>query len=299
MSIPLEKVQALATQSPEAAGELREILLGMNFRGVVPPEKAAAWARALAMTVEQFALMLVPLAERYAISPVSRFNVGAVAVGASGALYFGANLEIVGQALSFTVHAEQAAVANAWMNGEIGLSALAVSSAPCGYCRQFLHELTTASTLSILLPRRPALPVAELLPGAFGPKDLGLEGGLMRPENHGLAVPQSLGATGAAALAAANASYSPYSSTFSGVALRTSDDVICSGRYAENAAHNPSMSPLGAALSQLVLLGKPLASIVEAVLVEAEGPASQKAATRATLACISPVPLAVHRAIAT
>ena len=62
----------------------------------------------------------------------------------SGNLYFGANYEFPGQALSFTVHAEQAATMHAISFGETGIDLLAVSAAPCGYCRQFLNELTTA-----------------------------------------------------------------------------------------------------------------------------------------------------------
>ena len=49
--------------------------------------------------------------------------VGAVALGLSGALYAGANLEFLGQSLSLSVHAEQAAVYNAWVHGEAGVSA--------------------------------------------------------------------------------------------------------------------------------------------------------------------------------
>jgi len=302
MLIPSEKVQALANKSPKAADELLAVLRQAHFRGVIGVAEATIWARTLALTVEQFALALVPLAERYAVAPVSGFQVGAVAVGSSGALYFGANLEIAGQPLGHTVHAEQAAIANAWTEGESGVRALAISSPPCGHCRQFLHELATAARLGILLPNRPSTTtttkLADLLPDAFGPRDLGIEGGLMRPENHGLKVAQLLDGTAVAALAAANASYSPYTSSFAGLALRTSDGTVCTGRYAENAAYNPSLSPLGAALSQLVFRGLAFSSIVEAVLVEAGGPAAHAGAIEAALAGLCAVPLTVYKAAA-
>ncbi|HEY0111684.1 MAG TPA: cytidine deaminase [Allosphingosinicella sp.] len=264
--------------------------------GVVSAAKAASLAADLGITLEALALQLVPFAQKYAVVPVSDFHVGAVSIGLSGALYYGGNLEVAGQALSFTVHAEQASLANAWINGEQGLSALAISAAPCGYCRQFLYELVDASTLSIVLPNQAPQLLTWYLPDAFGPHDLGVQGGLMQPQANGLAVSQPLDNVGQAALAAANASYSPYTGTFAGVALATADGVIATGRYAENAAYNPSMSPLEAALSQLVFHGRSFSDIIEAVLVEAQGRASQIGATQAVLSAVSAVSLQVFTA---
>ena len=101
---------------------------------------------------------------------------------------------------------------------------------------------------------------------------------------------------GVAALAAANASYSPHTSTFAGVALQTGSGLIVTGRYAENAAYNPSLSPLQAALSQLVLHDQPFSSIARIVLVEAPGPASQVDATTAVSGSVCSVPLTVYKA---
>ena len=261
--------------------------------GVVSAAAAAQLAQQQGLTLQQLALELVSFAQAYAVTPISNFNVGAVGVGVSGALYYGANLEVAGQALSFTVHAEQAAVANAWVNGEQGLAALAISAAPCGYCRQFLWELVDAATLEIVLPNTAGQLLADYLPDPFGPHDLGVQGGLMQSQYNGLSASQPLDATAEAALAAANAAYSPYTSSFAGVALTTSTGVTCTGRYAENAAYNPSMSPLEAALSQLVFAGQSFASITEAVLVQAPGSASQVGATSAVLGCVTATPLTV------
>ena len=237
-------------------------------------------------------LDMIAEAKRFAIPPISNFFVGAVARGLSGKLYLGANFEFTGQALSFCVHAEQAAVAQAMSGGETGIDTIAVSAAPCGYCRQFLWELSTAATLQVVIPDREPAPLASLLPHAFGPRDLGVDAALMSPQSNGLALdaPDELAA---AALAAANASYAPYSRGYAGVALRTRDGAIVTGGIAENAAYNPSMSPMEAAIVNLVIgAGKSYADIADAVLVEsASAPVSQLDATRAVLGSISDVAL--------
>ena len=100
---------------------------------------------------------------------------------------------------------------------------------------------------------------------------------------------------------AAASAYAPYSHSYAGVALRTSDGGIYSGSVAENAAYNPSMSPLEAAIVSLVISGrKSYADIADAVLVEVrDAVASQVDATRAVLASITSVPLRVWSAAAT
>src|SRR6185436_16130672 len=123
--------------------------------GVISAAAVAQFLNSSDMTIDELMLALIPAAQKFALPPISNFFVGAVALGSSGSLYFGANFEFVGQALSFTVHGEQAATAHAISGGETGMQKLAVSAAPCGYCRQFLYELTTASTLQILLPNTP------------------------------------------------------------------------------------------------------------------------------------------------
>ncbi|MBO5493516.1 MAG: hypothetical protein J5974_09330, partial [Pyramidobacter sp.] len=60
-------------------------------------------------------------AAELACVPVSGFRVGAAALGASGRVWLGANLEFAGLPLNFTVHAEQAAVLNARSHGETKL----------------------------------------------------------------------------------------------------------------------------------------------------------------------------------
>lgn len=269
--------------------------------GRVPADVVAQMV-AFGTPIEQLMLDLIPTAQTYAVPTISKFFVGVVALGESGALYFGANYEFPGQALSFTIHGEQAATTEALSFGETGITMLAVSAPPCGYCRQFLYELTTAANLQILLPDRPVFPLTTLLPQAFGPADLGVAAGLMSPQDHQLALREPANGDELidAALRAANRSYAPYSGSYSGVALQTSSGAIFTGSIAENAAFNPSMSPLECALVTLVINGGfTYADITDAVLVEVPNAvASQRNATQDVLSAISSVPLRVYDAVA-
>lgn len=112
---------------------------------------------------------------------------------------------------------------------------------------------------------------------------------LMSPQAHGMRLtPFSGERIAKAALAAANGSYAPYTSSYAGVALETRDGAVFTGSVAENAAFNPSMSPLEAAVvSRVISGGKSYADIVDAVLVEVAGAkACLVAATRAVLSAI-------------
>ena len=293
---PLAYDQAIANFPAGAHEKLHGFRDNSNFCGVVSEAAARYLAEQTGWDMNQVMLGLLGFARLYARPPISQFGVGAVAQSLSGNLYYGANMEFVGEALSFTVHAEQAATANAWTHGETGLRSLAISAAPCGHCRQFLYELTTASTLQVLLPDRPPTMLTNLLPEAFEPRDLGVEGGLMRMENHQLAL-QSDDPLVLAALSAANMSYAPYSKGYAGVALATIDGQVYSGPYAENAAFNPGISPMEAALAHLNLCGRTGQDITQAVLVEVQGsPCSQVNVTRNVLGAISQVELKVERA---
>jgi len=275
--------------------QLSEVESACQSAGGYVPAAVVERIVASGVPLEELMLGLIPRAKTFAIPAISNFFVGAVAHGVSGNLYFGANYEFPGQALSFTVHAEQAATMHAISFDETGIELLAVSAAPCGYCRQFLNELTTASKLQVILPDTPTTPLTALLPNAFGPTDLGITAALMSPQSHRMTLESTDSLTNAA-LQAANTSYAPYSRSYAGVALKTTDGSIYTGGVAENAAFNPTMSPLEAAIAVMTINGgKKYADIVDAVLVEAaESKASQIDATRNVLATISDVPLRVY-----
>jgi cytidine deaminase len=295
--------------------EIQADLRGLPASGaVIPSGLVRRWLDGLGEDVGTLMIRLLPVAASFARAPLSGFSVGAVALGvprspesAPGSLYLGANMEFPGQALSFCIHGEQSAVNNAWLHGESGVRMLAVTAAPCGYCRQFLCELgPSLPDLDILLKTGddPAdhshtrRPLTSYLPDAFGPGVLGMAGGFMAPAAHGLTVAGG-DAVLRAALAAANASYAPYTGNFCGVGLRDAGGAIHSGRYAENAAYNPSMSPLESALAamSMTLPAGAALTITEAVLVEAPAPISQRAATEAVLSSVAPsVPLRSYTA---
>jgi cytidine deaminase len=243
-------------------------------------------------TIDTVMRELLPWASSFAVVPVSGFAVGAVAFGASGALYAGANLEFAGAPLSASVHAEQAVVANAWLRGEREIQALAVTATPCGHCRQFLNELAGADRLAIFSAGRGPSTLAELLPASFGPRDLGVRAGLLEAADHPLAArvdPDDVLAR--AALAAAEAAYAPYTRAYAGVALTDAAGSVVTGRYAECAAYNPSLPALQSALSALALRRIAASSVVGAVMVEAGGATSQRAAAEALLEAVAGVRL--------
>jgi cytidine deaminase len=61
------------------------------------------------------------------------------------------------------------------------------------------------------------------------------------------------------------------------------------GSYIENAAFNPSLSPLQVALMRMAMAGEQFSSIVRVVLAEvANAPISQRSMTEAALAGIAP-----------
>jgi len=238
----------------------------------------------LNLPMEALMIRLLPLATLFSVVPVSEFPVGAVVLGGAGTpdgemnLYLGANMEFENQALNMTLHAEQAAVVNAWHLGARFIKSVATSELPCGHCRQFLTELSGWPDLMVLTStgeergyRQNRLP--QILPAAFSPTDLGNEKGFMGPAKAHQKlrlVRHSDDAVVQAALSAAEASYAPYTGNLAGCAVETVDNDVISGRYMESVAYNPSVSPLIAAVLQLNLmsLADEPAAISRVVLVE-------------------------------
>lgn len=282
------------------APDLRDLLAPALSKGaMIPAAIVQSAAEQLGLDTGTLMIRLLPLAATYARVPLSGFHVGAVALGrTTGNLYFGSNMEFSGHALSFSVHGEQSAINHAWQAGEEGLDSLAVNAAPCGYCRQFMNELASAGHGFNILMRKGSdegdfsystKPLSHYLPESFGPSDLGMEGGLMSPQNQPLTI-QSEEPLAQAALKAAEASYAPYTGGYCGIAVAQADGTVFQGRYAENAAYNPSFSPLQSALA-LLNMRQPSQSrfaITAATLVEVQAPISQRSATMAVLSAIAP-----------
>ncbi|MGM3161023.1 cytidine deaminase [Dickeya undicola] len=256
------------TQLPAALqAALAPILARDDFAAMLTADDVSRICAQCQLDADSLAFELLPLAAACALTPVSDFHVGAIAQGVSGAFYWGANMEFDGLPLQQTVHAEQSAVSHAWMRNEPALRAVTVNYTPCGHCRQFMNELNSAPALRICLPGRLPAQLSHYLPDAFGPRDLAITTLLMDDIDNGLALTTD-DALCQLALSAANRSHAPYSKAFSGIALETRRGRRYTGRYAENAAFNPSLPPLQAALNLVNLAGEALSDIQRAVLVE-------------------------------
>jgi len=284
-----ERIEQVLIKMPDSiASTLKAIINEANYDATISKSQFQSLLEASGLTDQELRLALLPLAATYAHVPLSDFYVGAIARGLSGRLYFGANVEMSGVQLGQTVHAEQAAISHAWMKGEEGLIDVTVNFSPCGHCRQFMNELTTAKDLMIQLPEREALSLHTYLPDSFGPADLGVTEGLMTKVDKGV-TSDSSDELIQQAVHALNMSHSPYTKNHSGVAIRTTDGVIVRGSYAENAAFNPSLPPLQVALVQVLLTGKTFADIESVALVEMlESSMSHLIDTQGTMEAISP-----------
>ncbi|XP_023516485.1 cytidine deaminase 1-like [Cucurbita pepo subsp. pepo] len=284
-------------------------------RFVIEASEAESMAKQSGLTIPLLLPSLVKSAQSLARPPISKYHVGAVGLGSSGRVFFGVNLEFPGLPLHHSVHAEQFLVTNFALNAESHLNFLAVSAAPCGHCRQFLQEVSSAAEIKILVSSieesdsksNDYVPLPQFLPHRFGPYDLlnkdvplileprfnGLSLSDESAENHTLCN----GAHGSdweklkrAALDAANMSHAPYSRCPSGVALIDTDGQIYKGSYMESAAYNPSMGPVQTAIVSYVAGGGGgYERIVAAVLVEKDGvDVKQEQTARLLLQTISP-----------
>lgn len=292
---PEIKDEALRSQLPKLNERSRtllsKVLQDPNFSGRIPASAVETLAKSESASVDGLMLGLLPLAQTYSRAPISNFFVGVVVRGASGSLYLGANIEIPGQCLGFAVHAEQAALSNAYMNAEQSVTSLAVvGGAPCGHCRQFMEEISPSGEILILIPNQPPAKLASILPAAFGPAALGATQGALPIRKVNLALSGGIpDALNNAALDAACRSYAPYSKSPAGVAIRTTGGRIFQGSYIENVAFNPSLSPLQTALVQLIAAGQAYSAISAVTLVEMQGSKiSQRAVTETVLAALAP-----------
>ncbi|MBI4178157.1 cytidine deaminase [bacterium] len=113
-----------------------------------------------------------------AYAPYSKFLVGAAALGGSGKIYGGCNVENASYGL--TICAERTAIFNAVAAGEKKIRGLAVlfhhtrRGAPCGACRQVIREFgkNVPVVLANLRGGYDLREIEDILPGSFGPEDL-------------------------------------------------------------------------------------------------------------------------------
>jgi cytidine deaminase len=136
-------------------------------RGVNPAPEIA-WAQLRALAVE---------AATRSYSPYSHVSVGAAALSSNGQLVSGSNVENASYGL--TLCAECSLVSDLVHHEGGRLIAVSIVAgdgqpiAPCGRCRQLLFEHGGNDLLVDAGDENPPRRLAELLPEAFGPDDLG------------------------------------------------------------------------------------------------------------------------------
>jgi len=141
--------------------------------------------------LEKSALIEAENTLKNAYTPYSHFNVAACLYAQDGQLVSGANCENASYGL--VMCAERSAIVRANAMGLRKFSGIAIitkgeafdttePTAPCGSCRQMLYELSQLSNcdLKVIMSatKKDKIMVAtisELLPYAFGPKDLDVD----------------------------------------------------------------------------------------------------------------------------
>jgi cytidine deaminase len=117
-------------------------------------------------------------AAKASYSPYSKFRVGAAILAGSGKIYTGTNVENASYGLCNC--AERTAIFTAVAAGEQTVQAVAVytptqgATSPCGACRQVINEFGPSALIISVCDsaERSEMTLDQLLPGAFGPKDL-------------------------------------------------------------------------------------------------------------------------------
>ena len=300
----------LPSFTAESRRKLRATLGSPGFTGQIPAAVVQDLLASEKKTVAALMLALLPLARTFSHPPISNYHVGAVAEGMSGSLYLGFNIEFPGQALGLAVHGEQSALSSAYMHSEPGVSAIAVTAAPCGHCRQFMNELSPDGQIEVLVDQASPTKLSALLPLAFGPRDLGRKQGAFPVKRTNLILEnmileskpsalqpsasqpdgsQPTDALSQAALEAASTAYAPYTESPSGAAIATRSGRVYKGSYIENVAFNPSLSPVQTALVQLISAGEEYSAITRVGLAEINrATISQKSAAEAVVSVIAP-----------
>ena len=262
--------------------------------GRLDPIQIEQLCQILQLSPTELLKKLMPLAAAMSTCPISGFSVGVIVEGyrenAQGPFYLGANMELIGQPLKMSIHAEQSAIANAWHQGENRLKRLFVNEAPCGHCRQFINELNEVKGMEFVVnplgkEEGKVYQISDLLPDSFGPADLGQDERLLFADSISLNSPSPEDKLVNAATRATEKSYAPYSKCRSGAALLLENGDVVVGQSAENAAYNPGLTAVEAALVNLRLhhLGKPESRIVDAVMVETASLSSNKDTARSIL----------------
>jgi cytidine deaminase len=114
-----------------------------------------------------------------AYSPYSKFRVGATILTSTGDMFSGCNVENASYGL--TICAERNAIFQMVAEGQQKIQTLVIytptesPTSPCGACRQVINEFGPETRIISVCdgPERTDTTLDQLLPQAFGPKNLG------------------------------------------------------------------------------------------------------------------------------
>lgn len=129
---------------------------------------------------EQVLVKMAEEARKNAYAPYSGYKTGAAVLATNGKIYIGCNVE---NAIYKVPHAEENAISAMAVAGARRIIALCcihkVVGMPCGNCRQLMWEFCgndpSVKFLGVDLKGNiKTWTISELLPEAFGPKDLGV-----------------------------------------------------------------------------------------------------------------------------
>jgi cytidine deaminase len=244
-----------------------------NMGGVVPASVCIDIIERFELVdIRELMCLLLETAQRYANPQISNFFVGAVGLEQeTGNLILGGNVEFPGAHLGFTLHGEGFVVTRAMSRGT-NLAVIAISEAhPCAHCRQCLSEYASAKKLELIDPIGHTLTLEQLYPWPFDPSYLGEAGAVpgraLWPNLH-LAEPVVEAET---LLAAGRLSHSPYSKCPGAVELTFADGQSITGIAVESVAFNPTITPIQAAMVNLLAHGYTYADITSAKLGTIKG----------------------------
>lgn len=161
---------AVETSSLTTTGENRKLFTQRKvYSEVVSAAPEIAWAQLRELARD---------ATTRSYAPYSHVRVGAGALCSDGTTIVGSNVENASYGL--TLCAECSLVSDLIRQGGGRLVAVAIVAgdgeaiAPCGRCRQVLYEHGGAELLVDAGEGQEPTTLGELLPGAFGPEDLGV-----------------------------------------------------------------------------------------------------------------------------
>ncbi|MEA2673926.1 MAG: cytidine deaminase [Chloroflexota bacterium] len=287
-----------ATVGAAVAADLRTLLAGApgdpRDASVIPSAAAGALvARHDLASIDELALLALPVAAELARPAISGYRVAAVGIEAeSGDLVLGGNLEFPGSELGTTIHAEGFVALRARRRGA-RVGTLAVGEAhPCAHCRQTLSEAAGAEALRIIDPLGHALTLADLYPWPFTPTALGMDAD--SPTRVPWPDLMFAGAEPPAPIAAelldlGRRAHAPYSGAPSAVVLALQPTGSVGAGCVESVAFNPSIGALQAALVELAAARIDAAHIAEGWLAKLDGGAiDPEPAFQALLRAVAP-----------